>query len=154
MPLAHLGEGGGYGSDLENSPRFGIYTNENPTFDTQHNIRDQNREVHFALPLAALRILKILPDSLSTLLKPPHLIHNIIVEIKMGSSFLPFTFAPALTQGGGGLASQLLKVHPDSESTLMKTPFHFCPSPLPSPYPLQMVGEGGGEVSSLKFIQI
>ena len=71
------------------------------------------------LNLAALRILKILPDSVSTLLKHPHLIPHIMVEIKLGSSFLPLPFVQ-LPRGGG--RCQILKIHLDSEFTLMKTP--------------------------------
>ena len=45
--LAHPRGGGEVRSDLENSPRFGIYTNENPTFNNPQDGRGQNREVRF-----------------------------------------------------------------------------------------------------------
>ena len=141
------------------------YTNENPTFDTPHDIRGQNREDHFCPTSSCPQN----PENPSRFciytIKTPHLIHNIIVEIKMGSSFLPFIFAPALAQrggresalknslrfgiytnenpvsflplpfvqplstpngGGGGGGGQFFKVHPDLESTPLKT-LHLIP---------------------------
>ena len=115
-----MGEGRGRESNLENSSIFPIYTIKNPTFDTPHFGRGQNRKVNFC---------------------PSHLLYP--YPALDGGQILKNCLAPKLSlDGGGNLENSSRFCIYTIKNPTCNTPhfgkcqnrkINFCPSPLPHP---------------------